>query len=96
MLEQGYKPSTPLQEQGPDSRFDFSAPDTLVPWTPAPPAAGGSDGTGEQGVVGGRLQRYCHLYGEGELERLCRSVGGAEVGPEWWDQGNCAVLLTKT
>jgi hypothetical protein len=89
---------TQTQEQGPDSRFDFAEPDTLVPWTPAPAStsAGGREVGGEGCDGSGRLQRYCHLYGEGELEELCRGVGGSEVGPEWWDQGNRAVLLTKT
>jgi SAM-dependent methyltransferase len=39
------------------------------------------------------FQRYCHVYREGELGVLLRSVGGLRILEEYYDTGNwCAVV----
>ena len=98
-------------KQGPESRFTFTAPDELVPWTgnqtpprDARPAqerevrSGGEQEAGEGGRFSGQagaLLRYCHLYQSGELTALCQEVQGLEVEEEYWDTSNCCVALRR-
>ena len=41
------------------------------------------------------LQRYCHVYREGELIELIGAVGGCTVEEEYYDTGNWCVSLVK-
>eukprot|EP00038_Savillea_parva_P009126 m.181433 g.181433 ORF g.181433 m.181433 type:complete len:711 (+) comp15256_c0_seq1:102-2234(+) len=41
------------------------------------------------------LQRYCHVYKEGELQELARALPWLEVTDSWYDTGNWAVVLHK-
>jgi len=78
------------QEQDPLSKRVFAEQDTLVPWTlparfqlptpEAPPA--------EQ-----VLQRYCHVFRQGELENLCSAVPDCRLEESGWERGNWFVRL---
>lgn len=54
-----------------------------------PPAAWAVDH--EKGAV--VLQRYCHLYGPGELEALVQAVPGARVVSSCYDRSNWCVVM---
>jgi len=41
------------------------------------------------------LQRYCHVYEEGELEALIRDHGGVEILRTFWDTGNWCVEFRR-
>lgn len=45
----------------------------------------------EKGAV--VLQRYCHLYGPGELEALVQAVAGARVASSCYDRSNWCVVM---
>lgn len=68
-----------------------------VPWTIR--HAEGDDREAAPGRVENQssmvVQRYCHVFKDGELEDLCDSVAGCELQRSWNDQGNWTVILTK-
>jgi SAM-dependent methyltransferase len=66
------------QEQGEDSRWRFDYQDVWVPW--ATPL--------------GALDRYCHVYCEGELEALVTDVDGVTLDRVWQTKGNWNLLLS--
>ena len=41
-------------------------------------------------------QRYCHVYGEGELRSLIESVPGAAILEVYYDTGNWCAVVQKT
>ncbi|GLD96341.1 hypothetical protein PINS_up005024 [Pythium insidiosum] len=41
------------------------------------------------------VQRYCHMFKQGELEELVRDAGDAEVEQSYYDQSNWAVVLRR-
>uniref|UniRef100_A0A6J0UDX7 tRNA (carboxymethyluridine(34)-5-O)-methyltransferase n=2 Tax=Pogona vitticeps TaxID=103695 RepID=A0A6J0UDX7_9SAUR len=41
------------------------------------------------------FHRYYHVFCEGELEQLCRRLGGITVQESYYDQGNWCVVLEK-
>ena len=45
----------------------------------------------EKGTV--VLQRYCHLYGPGELEALVQAVPGARVASSCYDRSNWCIVM---
>ncbi|CAK4628838.1 unnamed protein product [Aphanomyces euteiches] len=78
------------QEQTEDSRrsFDSHKQDCMVPWNLDKRFAKDESTT----VV----QRYCHMFKEGELDALVRMCGNATIDESYYDQDNWAVLFTKT
>ena len=90
------------QGNGGVSGHAFAAQDVFVPWhqrraeaaaaADARDAASGEYVGGKGGLV---LQRYCHVYREGELTELVASVAGARLVDEYYDVGNWCVLLEK-
>ena len=54
-----------------------------------PPAAWAVDR--DKGAV--VLQRYCHLYGPGELEALVRALPGARVASTCYDRSNWCIVM---
>ncbi|EKX38899.1 hypothetical protein GUITHDRAFT_115004 [Guillardia theta CCMP2712] len=73
------------KEQGSESRFHFSNSDEMVPWSL--PTTDGKDNV--------HVQRYCHLYVEDELPRLCEGISYASVERSYWDCSNWCVELIK-
>lgn len=67
-------------------RFRFQSRDELVPWT-----VKGGNGA-EDGEV---LRRYCHLFEEGEMRRICEGVQGIKLEGEYWDASNWCVVFTR-
>jgi len=41
------------------------------------------------------LQRYCHVYEEGELEALIRENDAVEILRTFWDTGNWCVEFKR-
>jgi len=41
------------------------------------------------------LQRFCHVYAEGELEAIVAQLDGVRIRKTYYDQGNWAVIVTK-
>ncbi|KAG7385058.1 Alkylated DNA repair protein alkB 8 [Phytophthora pseudosyringae] len=41
------------------------------------------------------VQRYCHMFKQGELERLVELAGNAEVEESYYDESNWAVILRR-
>ncbi|KAK6742378.1 hypothetical protein RB195_009941 [Necator americanus] len=60
---------------------EFVQQDLLVPWS--------IDKTGEV------FMRYYHVFGEGEMEQLLRSVGGCSINSIEKEQGNYIAIITK-
>ncbi|EPB73320.1 hypothetical protein ANCCEY_07566 [Ancylostoma ceylanicum] len=60
---------------------EFVQQDLLVPWR--------IDGTGET------FMRYYHVFAEGEMEDLLRSVGGCSIDSIEKEQGNYIAVITK-
>jgi hypothetical protein len=61
--------------------------------------AGSDDSSGEasstkapERVV---VQRYCHMFKQGELESLVELAGGAQVEESYYDESNWAVVLRR-
>ncbi|KAG9283872.1 hypothetical protein AMEX_G2701 [Astyanax mexicanus] len=73
------------------NRTAFASQDLLVPWH----LKGGAkaEATPTQARV---FHRYYHVFQQGELEELCRSVSGVTVLESYHDQGNWCVVLKKT
>ena len=67
-------------------RFRFQSRDELVPWT-----VKGGNGA-KDGEV---LRRYCHLFEEGEIRRLCEGVHGIKVDSEYYDASNWCLVFTR-
>ncbi|ETV81296.1 hypothetical protein H257_05856 [Aphanomyces astaci] len=82
------------QEQTQDSRraFDSHKQDCMVPWNLDKRFAKVDADSGEPVVV----QRYCHMFKEGELDSLVRMSGNAVVNESYYDQDNWAIRFTKT
>ena len=57
----------------------------------SPPAAAAWTVDREKSAV--VVQRYCHLYGPGELEALMRRVPGASVASSCYDRSNWCVVM---
>lgn len=86
------------------NRTSFDSQDLLVPWhlkggpkkntkqakLPQPP--GNSSNVQESTPV---FHRYYHVFREGELEQLCKSLDGVTVQESYHDQGNWCVVLEK-
>ena len=47
------------------------------------------------GAAGDVLQRYCHVYCEGELRALVAATPGCRVVDEYYDTGNWCVVAEK-
>ena len=53
-----------------------------------------------QGVVDAKrdvvvFNRYCHVYQQGELQRLCSHIRTAEVVDTWYDESNWCIRVKK-
>ncbi|TYZ61643.1 hypothetical protein PybrP1_001690 [[Pythium] brassicae (nom. inval.)] len=85
-------------------QFDASKQDFMVPWNldrrftrkDGAGAAAAQDGgtaaaAGEPIIV----QRYCHMFKEGEVEQLVTMAGNAEVEDHYYDESNWAVVLRR-
>ncbi|KAF0688281.1 Aste57867_20151 [Aphanomyces stellatus] len=84
------------QEQTQDSRrsFDSFKQDCMVPWNlDKRYAKGDVANTDDEAVI---VQRYCHMYKEGELDTLVRMCGNATVDESYYDESNWAIIFTKT
>ena len=75
----------------------FGAADVLVPFQPE--RRGGADSAV---AAPHRQQRYCHVYDEGEVPGLVRSLAGAEGGAPWavvdeqyYEEGHWCVVVRK-
>lgn len=86
------------QEQEEGSCRTFAQQDVLVPWHLQTHFAmeGSEDDEGELDGEGRRVfRRYCHMYREGELEAICRSIEGCRLLESGWDRSNWFVVLEK-
>uniref|UniRef100_UPI00398E641F tRNA (carboxymethyluridine(34)-5-O)-methyltransferase ALKBH8 n=1 Tax=Pristiophorus japonicus TaxID=55135 RepID=UPI00398E641F len=80
------------------NRTSFDSQDLLVPWhlkdgvkrhnkvSPLPPT-----GSKELAV----FHRYYHVFSDGELENLCRSISSIRIVQSYYDQGNWCVIIEK-
>lgn len=41
------------------------------------------------------FHRFYHVFKKGELEALCRMVGGSEICESYYDEGNWCIILKK-
>ncbi|KAJ0411634.1 hypothetical protein ATCC90586_004103 [Pythium insidiosum] len=98
------------QQRSSRRQFDPDRQDFMVPWNLDQRFARASDKQAAQGpaeqpektetetaaaaapVV---VQRYCHMFKQGELEELVRDAGDAEVEESYYDQSNWAVVLRR-
>jgi SAM-dependent methyltransferase len=81
------------QEEG---RWQFDDQDVWVPWRLHKGAYSELE-DGERSTSGARIiQRYCHVYREGELEELVSAVHELRVDLVWLTKGNWNMLLTKS
>jgi ubiquinone/menaquinone biosynthesis C-methylase UbiE len=97
------------REQGEESRRDFPSADVLVPWHLADYVVDRRNqdkqelpqmGTYEKSVrveekKSTLLQRYCHVYEEGELEELIREARNLKVIHSYYDCSNWCVEAIK-
>jgi len=60
------------------------------------PRDGAADDRGGDSDDVAVLQRFCHVYKEGELERLVEMVPWLEVEQGWHDTGNWAVSVRRS
>lgn len=85
-------------------QFDASKQDFMVPWnldrrfaqprrTDAAAASAGGDAVETAAPI--VVQRYCHMFKEGELEQLVATTGDAEVEDHYYDESNWAVVLRR-
>lgn len=87
------------QEQEEGSCRTFAQQDVLVPWHLQSHFAleGEEEDEGELDAEGRRVfRRYCHMYREGELESICRSIDGCLLLESGWDRSNWFVVLEKS
>ncbi|XP_072332860.1 tRNA (carboxymethyluridine(34)-5-O)-methyltransferase ALKBH8 isoform X1 [Scyliorhinus torazame] len=79
------------------NRTSFESQDLLVPWhlkagvkahsiLPLPPT-----GSNELAV----FHRYYHVFSDGELENVCRSISNIRILQSYYDQGNWCVIIEK-
>ncbi|XP_078078169.1 tRNA (carboxymethyluridine(34)-5-O)-methyltransferase ALKBH8 isoform X2 [Mustelus asterias] len=79
------------------NRTAFESQDLLVPWhlkagikansvSPLPPT-----GPDELAV----FHRYYHVFSDGELENICRSISNIRIMQSYYDQGNWCVIIEK-
>ncbi|GMF19614.1 unnamed protein product [Phytophthora lilii] len=54
---------------------------------------GSGDKSAQERVV---VQRYCHMFKQGELESLVELAGNAKVEESYYDESNWAVILRRT
>ncbi|NXD84311.1 ALKB8 protein, partial [Halcyon senegalensis] len=86
------------------NRTSFHSQDLLVPWhlksgtkkkgegVDMVPSPAGSKDSQELSPV---FHRYYHVFSEGELEAVCRSLDCVRVQRSYYDQGNWCVVLEK-
>ena len=82
------------------NRTHFEAQDLLVPWHSKPQerkaAAEGASSEPHEGCHADKVvHRFYHVFREGELEDLCRSIPGVKVVDRYYDKGNWCVILSK-
>uniref|UniRef100_F7GQ66 tRNA (carboxymethyluridine(34)-5-O)-methyltransferase ALKBH8 n=1 Tax=Macaca mulatta TaxID=9544 RepID=F7GQ66_MACMU len=81
------------------NRTSFYSQDVLVPWhlkgnpdKAKPVEPFGPIGSQDPSPV---FHRYYHVFREGELEALCRTVSDVRILQSYYDQGNWCVILQK-
>lgn len=84
------------QEQEENSRRKFVAQDVFVPWTlpknfqePQP----GEDSSQIPPTT--TFQRYCHVYQEGEIDKLFARIPGVIIEESYYDHSNWCVRARK-
>ncbi|NXO80649.1 ALKB8 protein, partial [Sitta europaea] len=100
----GAKPVTDFRLPVHTNRTSFHSQDLLVPWhlkggtkkkeesVDTVLVPGGSKESQELSPV---FHRYYHVFCEGELEAVCRSLDCVRVQKSYYDQGNWCVILQK-
>lgn len=95
------------QLQNSRRRFEGEKQDFMVPWNldrrfaakteqAAPTAAGaGAESSEADSKAPIVVQRYCHMFKEGELEQLVEMAGNAVVLDHYYDESNWAVVLQR-
>ncbi|CDW53085.1 alkylated DNA repair protein alkB [Trichuris trichiura] len=72
------------------NRRPFEAADLLVPWKSAKKSGKADCGESEKPVL-----RYYHVFADGELEMLCRSLTSCTLLKSYYEQGNWCAILEK-
>lgn len=100
----GAKPVADFRLPVHTNRTSFHSQDLLVPWhlkgrtkkkkesVDTVVVPGGSKELQELSPV---FHRYYHVFSEGELEAVCRSLDCVKVQKSYYDQGNWCVILEK-
>lgn len=78
------KKSLPIHE----NRTNFKVQDNLVPWD----LKTKNDGKSSSDE---RFLRFYHVFKEGELENVCRSIENCFVTKSFYEQGNWCVVIEK-
>ena len=88
------------QQAGATGSRKFDSKDCFVPWHLPLKYLADTEQLPCNGVVNEQkrtveLQRYCHLFGKGELEELFLQFEGISVSRSYYDQSNWCVVLAK-
>nr|ACO10808.1 methyltransferase KIAA1456 [Caligus rogercresseyi] len=74
------------------NRTDFQHNDLLVPWKKKTKSDSMNEKVSEETI----FHRYYHMFQEGELEGLIRSLDGVELEDIYYEQGNWCAIARKT
>lgn len=83
------------QQKGSRRRFDESKQDFMVPWNLDKRFATPSEDDESEATEPVVVQRFCHMFKQGEIEELVAIAGGAEVEESYYDESNWAVVLRR-
>lgn len=80
-------------EQGGESKRRFENQDVMVPWKTTKSAKKGEDGDGQD--ADGVVQRFCHVFREGELEEMVELMEGVSLVDSFFDTSNWCVVIKR-
>lgn len=92
-------------EQDEASRRKFDQQDVMVSWrlnkkfiderTDSTTLAALSTAAADDSLATVEVQRYCHVFHQGELEQLVAATGEAEIVHSWYERSNWCMLIRK-
>lgn len=92
------------QQRGSRRRFEEDRQDFMVPWNldkrfvrkdGSTNSDAGESESQEKSSTTAVVQRFCHMFKQGELEQLVALAGGAQVEECYYDESNWAVVLRR-
>lgn len=90
-------------EQTEDSKRKFESQDVTVPWKlpaehdpeRAAEVANAADAKEIRKLPASSVDRYCHVFVQGELEQLIGRLGNVQIVESYYDNANWAVIVKK-